>query len=101
LRDMLWPLFAWSSWTELPTEVPDTISEVAALASVRLVGVSSASHCGGGHYGGGRGAGLGSVGLRGLSQPLWWRARQLRALLWPVHSVGVGSASHGGVGDDR
>jgi hypothetical protein len=65
-------------------------------------------------------------GRRGLSQPLWWRAREMRALLWPlfdrsawdlpvtvvagtridgaeldsVRLVSVGSASHCGGGHD-
>jgi hypothetical protein len=67
------------------------------------------------------------VGRRGLSQTLWWRTRQLRALLWTlfersawaqpatvvadttgegaalasVRSVGVGSYSHCVGGHDR
>jgi hypothetical protein len=32
----------------------------------------------------GRRSGLCSIDLRGLSQPLFWRARQVRALLWPL-----------------
>jgi hypothetical protein len=109
------------------TVVADTTGEGAALASVRLVGVGPASHCGGGHNRRGRCSGLCSLRKHGFKQAPWWRARQVRALLWPlfprsawaqpstvvavttgegaalasVRSVGVSSASHWGDGDDR
>jgi hypothetical protein len=102
--------------------------EGAALASVRSVGVGSANPCGGGTTG--DGAALASVRLVGVSsyrQTLCWRARQVRALLWPlfvlsawaqpatvvadttgegavlasVRLVGVGPASHCGGRHDR
>jgi hypothetical protein len=86
--------------------VAGTIGEGAVLASVHSVGVGSVSHCGAGktcelaalatvlldgvvsasHYFGGQDmlgsfSGFCSIGRRGISQPLWWRARQVRALL--------------------
>jgi hypothetical protein len=72
VRATLWPLFAWSAWAQPATLVADTTvegaalvlyalsawaqpatvvagktGEGAALASFRLVGMGSASHCGG------------------------------------------------------
>jgi hypothetical protein len=41
------------------------------------------------------------LGRRGFSQPLWWRARQVRPLLWPLRSVCVGSDSNCVGGHDR
>jgi hypothetical protein len=61
VRVLLWPLFARSAWAQLATVVTDTTGKGAALASVCLVGVVPAS-------------------------PLWWRTRQVRALLWPLFS---------------
>jgi hypothetical protein len=107
--------------------VAGTTGEGAALASVRFVGVGSASHCGDGYERRGRCSGLCSLGRRGPIQPLCLRARQLRALLWPlfhrsawaqpatvvagtsvedaalafVLSVGLGSARHWDGGDNR
>jgi hypothetical protein len=66
------------------TEVAGTTAEGALLASILSFGVGSASHCAGGHDRSGRCPGLCSLGRRGLSQPLFWRARQVRALLWPL-----------------
>jgi hypothetical protein len=105
----------------------DTICEGYDLESVRSVGVVSASLGGGVHDRKGRCSGLCSLGRRGLRQPLWWRARQVGALLWPpfdwfawdhpatvvaettgegadlafVRLVGVGPASHRRGGLDR
>jgi hypothetical protein len=45
LKALLWPLFAWSAWTQLPIVVAGATEECAALSSVRFVGVGSASHC--------------------------------------------------------
>jgi hypothetical protein len=50
VRALLWPLFARSAWAQSATVLAGTTSEAAALASVRLVGVGSTSHCGVGHY---------------------------------------------------
>jgi hypothetical protein len=47
MRALLWPLYACSAWAEAATVVADTTGGSAALASVRLVGMGSASHCGG------------------------------------------------------
>jgi hypothetical protein len=63
--------------------VAGTKCEGVALASVRTVGVGSHSHCGGGLCRRGRCSGHCSLGRREHSQPLLWRARQVRALLWP------------------
>jgi hypothetical protein len=101
--------------------------EFVALASDRSFGVGAASHCGGGHDRRGRCSGLCTLGRGWLSQLLWWRSQQVRALLWPViprselaqpdtavagttgedavlasvRSVVDGSASHCGGGHER
>jgi hypothetical protein len=49
VKALLWPLVAWSAWAQSATVVEGTTEEGADLASVRLVGVGSDSHCGGGH----------------------------------------------------
>jgi hypothetical protein len=72
VRALVWPLFARSAWAQPATVVAGTIGEGPALASVRLVGVGSASQCGGGNY------------KCKLRQPLWRGSRQVRALLWPL-----------------
>ena len=64
------------------TVAAGTTGEGAVLASACLVGVDSTSHRGGGHVLLRRFSGLCSLGQRGLSQPLWWRARIVRALAW-------------------
>jgi hypothetical protein len=64
--------------------VAGTTVEGASLGSVRLFCVGSASHSGGGHDWLGHCSGLFSLVRRGLSQPLCWRTRQVRALLWPL-----------------
>jgi hypothetical protein len=84
MRSMLWPLFARLVWSQPATVVAGTAGEGVALASVCSFGVVEASHCGGVHDRWGRCSGLCSIGRRGLSQPLWWRARQVRALFWPL-----------------
>jgi hypothetical protein len=111
MRALLWPLFARSAWAQADTVVlgttgeallrpliarsalvmpatvvAGTIGEGAALASDRLVGVDSASHCGGGNDRRGRCPGLCSLGRRGHSQPMSRRAREVRALPWPLIS---------------
>jgi hypothetical protein len=48
----------WSAWAQPTTAVAGTTGKGAALAS--------------------------SLDLRGISKPLWWRARQVRTLLWPL-----------------
>jgi hypothetical protein len=58
-----------------------TTVEVAALDSVRLVGLGSASHCGGGHDSSGRCSRLCLLRRRDLSQQMWWGAGQVRAQL--------------------
>jgi hypothetical protein len=123
---LFWPLFARSAWFQAATVVAGATGEGAGLSFSRLVGVDSDSLCCGGHDMSGRCSGLLSLGLPRLNQPLIWRARQARALLWPQlarsgwaqpatvvagttgegadlasgHSVGVGSANHCGGGHD-
>jgi hypothetical protein len=72
------------AWAQSATEVAGTKFERAALASVRLVGESSASHCVGGHYRCERCSGLCSVGRLDLRQPLLSRARLVKVMLWPM-----------------
>jgi hypothetical protein len=48
VRELLWPLFDRSAWDQLATVVVGTSGNVADLASVLLVGVEPASHCGDG-----------------------------------------------------
>ena len=81
-----------------------TTVEAAPLVYVRLIGVSLDRHCGGGHdlssasfvgvgtqsyyvgwhYSLGCWSGLCSIGRRRPSNPLWWPARQVTGLLWPL-----------------
>jgi hypothetical protein len=64
--------------------VAGTTGEGAALASFRSVGVGSASHYRGGHGRWVRCSAICYLDRRRLSQPLWWRERQVRALLRPL-----------------
>jgi hypothetical protein len=48
VRALLWPL-CLVGVDQQATVLAGTTCESVALASVRLVGVGSASHCGGGH----------------------------------------------------
>jgi hypothetical protein len=50
VRAQLWPLFAWLAWAQPATVVAGTTGEGVVLASDLLVGVGSASLCGGGHF---------------------------------------------------
>jgi hypothetical protein len=59
-----------SAWAQPATVVAGTTDEGAPLASVRLVGMGSARHCGKEHGSRGRCSGLCSRGRRGHSQPL-------------------------------
>jgi hypothetical protein len=60
-----------SAWAQVVNVVTCATGVGAALASVRLVGVCSASHCGGGYDMRRSRSGLSSLGRRGLSQTLW------------------------------
>jgi hypothetical protein len=73
-------------WVCVQTATVDVVTtgEGAILASVPSVGVGTANHCVGGNDRLKRCSGLCSLGRRGLSQLLCWRARQLRALLSPL-----------------
>jgi hypothetical protein len=86
MRALLWPLFARSAWAQPANVVADTTGEGAALASVCLFGVVPDKYCDFGHDKSRRCSGFCSLGRRGLSQPLRWRARHVRALLWPLFS---------------
>jgi hypothetical protein len=112
VRALLKPLFARSAWAQPASVLAGMPDEGAALASVRLVdkglgsrcgggqhrsrrclvcvrlvGVGPAIHCGGGHDRSGHCSGLCLLGRRGLRQPLWWRTRLLRALLWHLFAL--------------
>jgi hypothetical protein len=126
LRVLLWPMFALSAWTQKATVVAGKAVEGGDVASLRLFGVALNSHSLSGHYWLGRFCCLCLRGRRGLSQPMWWRARQVRTLLCPmfawwalahpatvvartsgegaalasVRSGGLGSASHCACGHD-
>ena len=78
---MLCPLFARSALVEA-----DTTVEGAALASVRCSAWAQPASVVAGTTG--QGAALStSLGWRVFSQPLWWQARQLRALLWTLFDL--------------
>ena len=67
MRALLWPLLARLAWAQPQTVVAGTSGEGAALASVLLVGLGSASNCGGVNDMSERWADLCSLGRRGLS----------------------------------
>jgi hypothetical protein len=81
LRTLFWPLFAWSAWVQAATVVAGTAVEGTGLDCVRLNSVGTATHCVGGNDCLGHCSGLCSLGRRGVSQPMWWRARLMRALI--------------------
>jgi hypothetical protein len=91
VRALLWPLFDRSAWAQPATELAGTTVEGAALDSIRSFGVGSASDCGGGHDWFGHCSGLCSLVRRGLSHPLWWRARLMSAFLWPLFAWSAGA----------
>jgi hypothetical protein len=103
MRTILWPLFARSTWSQPATVSAGNTVEGAALASVRLVAVGPASHCGGGYDRGGRWPGLFSLVQRRFSQALWLRAREVRALqltlfswsAWPHSATLVAGTTFG------
>jgi hypothetical protein len=49
LRAQFWLLFSCSAWAQSSTVMASTTGEGAGLASVPLIGVVPASHCGGGY----------------------------------------------------
>ena len=75
VRELLRPLLARWAWSQLYSVLAGTTLEVTALASVRYVGMGSASSCSG-------------------------RTKGDGAALASVCSVGVGSASHCSGGHD-
>jgi hypothetical protein len=46
---LYWPLISWLAWARPATVVADTAGKGSDLASVRVVGVGSSSHWGGGN----------------------------------------------------
>ena len=60
---LLLPLIAWPEWAHPATLVAGATGEGAALFCL--------------------------LDRRGLSKPLWWWARELRALLWPLFAWSV------------
>jgi hypothetical protein len=124
---LLFPQISWKAWAPPDTVVVSTSYEGAFLAVDRLVGVGTARHCGGGHDSWERSSGFYKLSRNWVIQPLCWRARQVRALVWHLFSlsswaqpttvvasttvkgadlaallsVGVGSASHCGGGHVR
>jgi hypothetical protein len=81
MRAPSWPLLHLSEWALTASVLAGTTGEVAAWASVRSIGVDSASPCGGGTTG--DDVSLVSISSVG-SDRQWWRARQVRALFWPL-----------------
>jgi hypothetical protein len=79
------------AWAQSVTVVAGSIGKGAVQASVFSNGVGSDSHCGGGHDMRACCFGLCSLGWRGLSQAVWWQARQLRALLRPLFAWSAGA----------
>jgi hypothetical protein len=71
---LLWPLIVLTACAQPATVVAGTTGEGATLASFRLLGVGSTTECGGVHDRSGRCSGLCSLGGRGLSNPMCWRA---------------------------
>ena len=80
MRALHWLLFARSEWDLPATELAGMIDNYALLASVRLVGVVSASHYGTRPTGDGDDL-LCSLSRLELSQSMWCLARQVRVLL--------------------
>jgi hypothetical protein len=79
VRALLWPLFARSAWAEAETVVAGTMFSALLWRLFDFFSVSSTSHSRLGHC-----PGLRSLGRILLSQPLWWRARKVTVLLWPM-----------------
>jgi hypothetical protein len=84
---LLWPLFAWLPLAQPATVVARTKGEGAVVVTIRSVCVGSHSHCGGGHDRWKRRSALCSHNRVGHRQPLYWWARYLRALLWPLFDL--------------
>ena len=110
VRALIWPLFTWSALARTANVVAGTTGEGSALASIRSYGMGTASHCCGGNDSLEHWSALYLMGWCVLWHPLWWRARLLRALLWPMcarsalaqkATVVAGQASHFGSVKDR
>ena len=84
MKHLFWPLLTRPTWDQADTAVACTTAEGADLASIRSFSVGSVSHCGCACECLGHSSGYCSLGRRCVSQPLWCRARQVRALLWPL-----------------
>ena len=76
VRALLWRLFAWSAWAQPAAVLASTTGEGVGMPSVRLFGLASAIHDGGG-------------------------TTDDSAALASYRFVGVGSESHCGSGNDR
>jgi hypothetical protein len=122
---VLWPLIPRSAWAQQFTVVAGTTVEGCDLASVRLVDVLRKPLLWG-QFWCWRCLCIFELGRRWLGQPLWWQGSQLKALLMTLSArsdwaqtatvvaestregaalasdrlVGVGPASHCGVGYD-
>jgi hypothetical protein len=100
VRELLWPLFAWSARAQPATVEAGTTGEGAAQATVTSVGVGSANHWVGGTKG--ECAALASVRLVGVAQQdtLVAGTTGEGAALAYVRLVGVGPATHCGGGHE-
>jgi hypothetical protein len=49
VRALLWSLITWSAYSQRATVLAGTTFEGDSFDSIRLVGVGSENHCGGGH----------------------------------------------------
>ena len=74
MRALLLPLFTRSVWAQPATKLAGTTVDDTPFASVRLVGVDSDIHLGGGHDSRGSWSVLCSLGTPCLSLLLFWRA---------------------------
>ena len=99
MSSLLWPLYYWSAWSQPANVLAGRISEVAFLASFRLVGVSSARKCGGVYDRRRRGCCLFSH-CSVWDQPATVVAGTIvvGAALVSVRLVGVGPATHSDCG---
>jgi hypothetical protein len=81
---MLWPLFARAAWAQPANLVADMTCEGAVLTSFRLVMRGPSQPLCRRARQVNSSLRICSIVLQGLSQPLRWRERQVRALFWPL-----------------
>jgi hypothetical protein len=84
---LLFPQISWKAWALPDAVVVSTSYEGAVLAVDSLVDVGTARHCGGGHDSWERCSGFYTFSRSWVSQALWWRARQVRALVWQLFTL--------------